>query len=74
MYLFTLSRKKIFRVALVIVLFAFVIISLMQTGAQSVFFGYASKELPIYYVKTEEKKVAISFDCAWGVAECVPIS
>ncbi|MBO7344534.1 MAG: polysaccharide deacetylase family protein [Clostridia bacterium] len=67
MYLFTLSRKKIFRGTLVIVMFALIIVSLMQTGAQSVFFGYASKELPIYYVKTEERKIAISFDCAWGV-------
>ena len=25
------------------------------------------RELPIYSVQTEEKKIAISFDCAWGV-------
>lgn len=27
----------------------------------------ASRSLPIYSVETSEKKVAISFDCAWGV-------
>lgn len=27
----------------------------------------AHRELPIYCVQTDEKKVAISFDCAWGV-------
>ncbi len=27
----------------------------------------SSRSLPIYSVDTEEKKVAISFDCAWGV-------
>ncbi len=27
----------------------------------------ASRSLPIYSVETEEKKIAISFDCAWGV-------
>ncbi len=27
----------------------------------------SSRLLPIYSVETEEKKVAISFDCAWGV-------
>ena len=27
----------------------------------------SSRSLPIYSVATEEKKVAISFDCAWGV-------
>ena len=28
--------------------------------------GNAKKELPIYCVNTEEKKVALSFDAAWG--------
>lgn len=27
----------------------------------------ANRSLPIYSVETEEKRVAISFDCAWGV-------
>ena len=27
----------------------------------------ATRSLPIYSVETEEKKIAISFDCAWGV-------
>ena len=27
----------------------------------------ASRKLPIYRVNTNEKKIAISFDCAWGV-------
>ena len=29
--------------------------------------GGAARSLPIYCVDTEEKKLAISFDCAWGV-------
>ena len=29
-------------------------------------FMYSGKEKPIYSVDTEEKKVAISFDAAWG--------
>jgi polysaccharide deacetylase family sporulation protein PdaB len=29
--------------------------------------GMRSRSLPIYCVETEEKKIAISFDCAWGV-------
>ncbi len=28
--------------------------------------GTSSRSLPIYSVETEEKKIAISFDCAWG--------
>lgn len=33
------------------------------TGAGTV----STRSLPIYSVETEEKKIAISFDCAWGV-------
>ena len=29
-------------------------------------FSPASRPLPVYNVETEEKKVAISFDAAWG--------
>lgn len=37
-------------------------------NAQTVGAGVSSqRSLPIYSVDTEEKKVAISFDCAWGV-------
>ena len=35
------------------------------TNAQSV--AATARSLPIYSVETSEKKVAISFDCAWGV-------
>ncbi len=31
-----------------------------------VFFGYSGRRVPVYSVATEEKKVAISFDAAWG--------
>lgn len=32
----------------------------------SVYFGSALREIPIYNVDTEDKKIAISFDAAWG--------
>lgn len=32
----------------------------------SVYFGASLRKVPIYYVNTEEAKVAISFDAAWG--------
>ncbi|MEG1751648.1 MAG: polysaccharide deacetylase family protein [Clostridia bacterium] len=35
------------------------------TSAQ-VYFGYPARRVPIYSVATTEKKVAISFDAAWG--------
>ena len=30
---------------------------------------YGNRELPIYSVDTEEKKIAISFDAAWGAED-----
>ena len=36
------------------------------TAFASIYFGSRIKKLPIYCVQTEEKKVAISFDAAWG--------
>lgn len=32
----------------------------------SVYFGYAKRLVPIYSVETSEKKVALTFDAAWG--------
>lgn len=40
------------------------LIAFTNTGA--VFFGYAKRQVPIYSVDTAEKKVALTFDAAWG--------
>ena len=37
-----------------------------ENSAASVFFGDNLRKVPIYSVQTDEKKVAISFDAAWG--------
>jgi len=39
---------------------------LPATKSQTVFLGYATRKVPIYSVKTNEKKVALTFDAAWG--------
>ena len=39
---------------------------LYSTKAQSVYFGYYERKVPIYSVKTTKKKVALTFDAAWG--------
>ncbi len=53
-------------------LFVFILVMIMlsvdiqgTTGAQ-VFFGTVDRKIPIYSVSTQEKKIAISFDAAWG--------
>lgn len=39
---------------------------LSATNSQSVFLGYAERKVPVYSVDTTEKKVALTFDAAWG--------
>lgn len=51
------------RTLVIAVLIAVLAIS-VPTGAVAVF--SKQRKIPIYSVETEEKKVAISFDCAWG--------
>lgn len=41
-------------------------LSAYYSGAYAVYFGSSTRRLPIYSVGTEEKVVALSFDCAWG--------
>lgn len=36
------------------------------TSTEGLYFGYASRLIPIYSVETTEKKVALTFDAAWG--------
>ena len=67
MKIFVLSRKLLFEVSLVLVVLTSIFMSTNDVGdkIQSVF--SSKKELPIYYVDTDEKKIAISFDAAWGI-------
>lgn len=54
---------KTFAMALVAIL----LVSLVAfTGSGAVYFGYAYRKVPIYCVETKEKKVALTFDAAWG--------
>lgn len=57
---FVVLRKKTLIIALLVLAFA-VFVPVGATVAFS-----RQKKLPIYSVGTEEKKVAISFDCVWG--------
>ena len=37
------------------------------TGADGVFYNRKNRKVPIYSVDRDDKKISISFDCAWGV-------
>jgi len=61
---FSIKSVKIFiSLALICVTLGFM---LSATESEMVFFGYTTRKVPIYSVKTEEKKVALTFDAAWG--------
>ena len=64
---FCVIKSKTLKISLVFILVA-VLLAISFNGSTSaqVFFGYNTKQLPIYAVETSEKKVAISFDAAWG--------
>ncbi|MFA5527808.1 MAG: polysaccharide deacetylase family protein [Peptostreptococcales bacterium] len=50
------------------ILIGIIVLAFMTTTIfnNSIMASAAKKELPIYSVETEEKKIAISFDAAWG--------
>ena len=64
---FVVIKKKSFWVAVVSIV-AMIMLAIPYDGgaSASVFFGYAPRLVPIYCVETDEKKVALSFDTAWG--------
>lgn len=68
-----LSKKNILRSIAVIITGILLFISIfsinryaVEKRLQATTTG-ATRSLPIYSVETQEKKIAISFDCAWGV-------
>ncbi len=62
-------KLKTFRfVLLLILVITLLCVNFNGENASQVFFGAstASRKVPVYYVNTQQKKVAISFDAAWG--------
>lgn len=62
-----LSKTQLQRVlaTIMLILLSVVMVQVNESIAVSAFLN-VKKELPIYSVATEEKKLAISFDAAWG--------
>lgn len=64
---FVVIKKKSFWIAIVVIISMILLSINFQGGASaSVFFGSAPRLVPIYSVDTNEKKVALTFDTAWG--------
>lgn len=70
---FLCIKKKHIKYVLIIGL-TMVLLALNINGTSAeVYFGIAPRLVPIYSVNTEEKKVAISFDSAWGADKTLKI-
>ena len=54
---------KILSLSLIAIILATII---FVTSTGSLYFGYSYRLVPIYSVETSEKKVALTFDAAWG--------
>lgn len=71
---FVIFKKK--QILLTIILIATIVllsVGVGGTSAAGVYFGYTTRRVPIYNVATEEKKVAITFDSAWGADKTLKI-
>ena len=66
MKLFLCTKKRAALFALGTALAVVLCVLLSATGAYAVYYGGTLRKLPIYSVETEEKRIAITFDCAWG--------
>lgn len=62
-----LRKKKLIAMISVVIAVLIVIPCAVMGVTVSVFSKTKSRKLPVYAVDTDEKAVAISFDCAWGV-------
>ncbi len=60
----TIKRKFVFLITL---LLSVIILTSIVIGSSNTSVFANQRQLPIYRVKTDEKKLSISFDCAWGV-------
>lgn len=66
MHIFCVKLKSIRLVLLFVLIVALLSVNVGGTVPASLYFNAAMRKVPIYSVGTEEKRVAISFDAAWG--------
>ena len=71
---FVVIKKRYFWLC-VLTIISMILLSINVLGgaSASVFFGNAPRLVPIYSVDTEEKKVALTFDTAWGADKTLQI-
>lgn len=64
---FCVVKSKTIKLAvLMIAIITILSISIEGSAGALAWFGYSTRKVPIYSVDTSQKKVALSFDAAWG--------
>ena len=66
MFFAVLKKRKILSAISIVLCGVIMCLLFFKSGAYAVI-SANDRKLPIYRVETQEKKIAISFDCAWGV-------
>lgn len=64
--IFVIKRKDILKVISILLVTVFLVVALGVSGAVQVVTGGGERRIPVYKVETEEKKIALTFDAAWG--------
>jgi polysaccharide deacetylase family sporulation protein PdaB len=66
MHIYCIKFKAIRIVLLVLLVVILLSVNIGGYTYASVYFNSAMRKIPVYYVATDKKQVAISFDAAWG--------
>jgi polysaccharide deacetylase family sporulation protein PdaB len=69
MRILLLDVKKLIKYLFIIIAVIIAISALSITGMNTIGVFSSKKEIPIYYFDCNEKKAAITFDCAWGASD-----
>ena len=67
MFFAVISKKKFLTIISLVLVAVCLCLTAYGTGVYNVFSNKGNRKLPIYRVETDSNKIAISFDCAWGV-------
>ena len=68
-----IKKKAVWLTILVIAVTVIFCVGGIGVSAAGVYLGKVARELPIYNVQTDENKLAISFDAAWGADKTLDI-
>jgi polysaccharide deacetylase family sporulation protein PdaB len=69
MKIFVLDVKKNIKYLFIVIAVIIAISALGITGMNAIGVFSPKKEIPIYFIECNEKKAAITFDCAWGASD-----